>query len=296
MGSRAHRHVTAVAALLLLITGCGSESVTEPRSGESAASEPPSDQPSRAPEPVTPPSESSAPVLMPDLVGLPSAVAGRRIGTIEGREQLGLISDWRPVTTRCEARPETVVHQRPAPGTELSAGGVVYLRLAGLDLEEFRGPCEPVDGDLGPVGGADAVLARQFYRFAADPTLGAPFVTGDVWTGIEAGPTATDVGESERTDLGAWELDTAYAEQNGPFSALDVVAMSGGYYELHRGVQQNACVTFDRPLPPALADLRAISLTAPADTTSACSQWWSVTLFLDDDNLIGGVALGLGSP
>lgn len=294
MGSRAHSHVTAVAVLLLLITGCGSESAIEPRSG---ASEPPSDQPSHAPAPVTPPSESSAPVLMPDLVGLPSAVVGRRIGTIEGREKLGLSSNWRPVTTRCEARPDTVVHQRPAPGTELSAGGVVHLRLADLDLEEFRGPCEPVDGDLGPVGGADAVLARQFYRFAADPTLGAPFVTGDVWTGIEAGPTATDVGESERADLGAWELeDTAYAERSGPFSALDVVAMSGGYYELHRGVQQNACVTFDRPLPPALADLRAISLTAPADTTSSCLQWWIVVLFLDDDDLIGGVALGLGAP
>lgn len=296
MGLRALRHVPAVAVMLLLSTGCGSESVTEPRSGESVASEPPSDQPSRAPEPVTSPSESSAPVLMPDLVGLPSVVAGRRIGTIEGRERLGLSSDWRSVTTRCGSRPDTVVHQRPRPGTELIAGGVVYLRLAGLDLEAFRGPCEPVDGDLGPVGGANAVLARQFYRFAADPSLGAPFVAGDVWAGIEAGPTATDVGESERADLGAWELDTAYAEGSGPFSALDVVAMSGGYYALHRGVQQNACVRFDRPLPPALADFRAISLTAPSDTTSSCSQWWSVTLFLDDDDLIGGVALGLGAP
>lgn len=233
-------------------------------------------------------------MLMPDLVGLPSAVAGRRIGRLEARARLGLTSDWRSVTTRCAARPDTVARQAPAPGAELATDSVVLLRLARLDLATFRGPCEPVDGDLGPVTGGDAALARQFYRFAADPSLGAPFVNGAVWTGIEAGPTVTRLGDSERADLEAWRLDAAYAEGTGPFSALDIVAASGGYYELHRGVRPG-CATGVQA-PPALAGLRALSLTAPSDTTGSCAQWWRVTLFLDDADAIAGVALGLGSP
>ena len=41
---------------------------------------------------------------------------------------------------------------------------------------------------------------------------------------------------------------------------------------------------------------RSISLTSPRETTDACMDWWSVTLYLDEDDLIRGVALRLGSP
>ncbi|MFA6575697.1 MAG: PASTA domain-containing protein, partial [Nocardioides sp.] len=110
---------------------------------------------------------------MPDLIGLPAVEAATRIGTVAAS------SDWgRPMTVRCEQRPGTVAWQRPAPGTPVSDDVVVEVRTAALDLEEFRGPCDPAEGDLGPVTGTDAALAREFYRFAADPSLGAPFVSG----------------------------------------------------------------------------------------------------------------------
>lgn len=172
---------------------------------------------------------------------------------------------------------------------------VVAIRTAAIDLDEFRGPCAPPDGDLGPVTGADAVVARQFYRFAADPSLGAPFAPEDTWVGIEAGPTSVRLGAEERGHLPAWELDAAYAESLGPFSAPDLLARTGGYFELHRGVV-GTCPTGDDRAPAELAGLRAITLTAPADTVAACMEWWGVTLFLDAADRIRGVALRQGAP
>jgi hypothetical protein len=232
---------------------------------------------------------------MPDLVGLPETEASRRLGELEDVNRLGISSNWgRPVPVHCQVRPGTVARQAPEAGTALGRRAVLHIRTAELDLMQFRGPCEPADGDLGPVQGSDAKLARQFYRFSAKPSLGAPFVSGDVWNGIEAGPTATLLDANQRVQLTAWDLDTRYAERSGPFSALDVVAGSGGYFELHRGVVPT-CATQSDNSPAGLASLRAITLTAPKDTISACMQWWGVTLFLDG-NLIAGVALRLGSP
>jgi hypothetical protein len=142
---------------------------------------------------------------------------------------------------------------------------------------------------------ADAAAARQFYRFASDPKLGAPFADGDLWVGIENGPAVLKLAEAARTDLAAWEIDTAYAERSGPLSALDVLARSGGYYELTRGVN-TGCFTGEWRAPPELVGLRAVSFAAPSDTVSACMEWWSVTLFLDTDHRIHGVSLRLGSP
>ncbi|MDO9495712.1 MAG: hypothetical protein Q7J48_08435 [Nocardioides sp.] len=42
--------------------------------------------------------------------------------------------------------------------------------------------------------------------------------------------------------------------------------------------------------------MRAISLIVPSDVFSSCMDWWAVTLFLDAQDRIGGVALRLGSP
>lgn len=107
---------------------------------------------------------------------------------------------------------------------------------------------------------------------------------------------ATRLSGSELGELAAWELDEVeYAERSGPFSALDILAASGGYFELRDGVA-NTCPGGNDRAPSELAGLRAISLTAPEDVTSACLEWWSVTLFLDSDNEIRGVALRLGSP
>jgi len=280
MAAQGRLLVTVVAVMLL--AACGAEGNEDTR----PSSSPPQASP-------TPTHEAPA-VLMPDLVGLPSAEALALVGEIEGSSKLGVSSSWTSTFVRCGARPGTVVSQEPAPGTPLERDAVVHLREASLDLNSFRGPCEPTDGDLGPVTGPDAALARQFYRFSANPALGAPFAVGEVWVGIENGLSATTIGESDWNDLAAWELDAAYAEASGPFSALDIAARSGGYYELHRGVP-STCFGNDQT-PPELMGLRAISLTAPLDTVSACMQWWGVTLFLDDENQIRGVALRLGSP
>jgi len=48
--------------------------------------------------------------------------------------------------------------------------------------------------------------------------------------------------------------------------------------------------------PAELEGLRTLSLSSPADVTSACLEWWGVTLFLDPQDRIRGVALRLGSP
>lgn len=93
----------------------------------------------------------------------------------------------------------------------------------------------------------------------------------------------------------AWEADAEYAESLGPFSALDILAQSGGYYELRRGVAAT-CPAGNAKAPPELVGLRAISLIARADVTSSCMEWWGVTLFPDSQDRIKGVALPVGSP
>lgn len=271
-------------AALLALAGCQAE--PDPVAGQPAEVT------------TTPTSTPSTPAswLMPDLLGLPSAEVITVLGDLQADEDLDMMSMWtRPVFVGCDQRPGTIARQSPAPGTTLTRGARVEIREAAVGVRRFRGPCEPADGDLGPVTGPDSAIARQFYRFSADPSLGAPFANGDIWTGIEKGPTGTTIGQDDRDDLASWRMGAAYAERSGPFSVLDVLAESGGYYELHDGVVPT-CSFGNGEAPPELAALRAISLTAPTDTVSACMQWWSVTLFLDEDNLIRGAALRLGAP
>ncbi len=234
---------------------------------------------------------------MPDLIGLPSSVAAFRIGALEEAADLGISSSWtvQPVI-HCGVRPRTVVRQRPAPGTALARDEVVHVRTASMDLDRFRGPCEPRDGDLGPLRGQDAEIARQFYRFAADPGLGAPFVSGEIWVGIEDGPTAVWLDATQRHALKAWGIGQGYAERMGPFSALDLLASSGGYYELHRGITPTCASSGTADGPEVLTGLRAVSLVSPADVVGACMEWWAITLFLTLDDRIAGVALRLGAP
>ena len=282
MSTRRQRWM-ALVVVPLVVAACGSPSQEE---GPADAARP---TPATPVSPTTPTSQEPGAVVMPDLVGLLAPEAGRRLA------ELDLGASWGPqVIVRCGVRPRTVVRQAPAPGTVLDDDADVRIRTAALDLGEFRGPCEPAGGDLGPMTGPDAALARRFYRFAADPTLGAPFVAGDVWTGIEDGLAATTLDATERADLAAWRLHTAYAESAGPFSTLDVVASSGGYYDLHRGIV-GTCPGGNADPPPELAGLRAITLTVPGDAIDSCLQWWGVTVFLDGDQ-IRGVALRHGSP
>ena len=222
----------------------------------------PDDPAADPPRSVTPTRESPgvppAPVLMPDLIGIPSEVAFTRLARLKGRHGLNLGLTWaRPVLVGCETRPETVARQYPKPGSPLKQRTEVVIRTAEMDLAAFRGPCEPATGELGPVKGRDAGIARAFYRFAADSSLGAPFADTDIWVGIEDRPDAHSLSASELSNLSAWELRTAYAERSGPFSALDLLATSGGYFEVHRGIQ--GCFTSNHT-PSALAGTRAIKV------------------------------------
>lgn len=286
--SRGHRRSGAVVALvvgLTLVTGCQ-------WTGNGSGSPPVQPSAAHASETLATSESSTSPsvVLMPDLIGMPSSEGLRRLGELE------LSSSWeRPIEVRCGRRPGTIAWQRPAPGTPLTPSVGVRVRTASLNLEVFRGPCSPPDGDLGPLRGPDVRPARAFYRFAADPSLGAPFAAGETWVGIEDGRTSISLDEAERQQMEAWELGTGYAEASGPFSVLDTLAASGGYYQLRRGIPAT-CPRGDADPPPHLADARAISLTAPADVTSSCMEWWGVTLFLDPQSQIQGVALRLGSP
>lgn len=283
-----YRWLPLVVAALLAGSACGDPST--PRARDVSAVEPTA---SPSTDPI---SSQPKPVLMPTLVGLPSAEAQLVVAELESELEAGLELEWgESVAVRCGRRPGTIAHQEPPPGTELAPDAEVLVRTAELDLTRFRGPCDPEDGDLGPVNGKDAELARQFYRFAADPSLGAPFATGDVWIGIEDGPVEKHVPAAATADPATWLLHAEYAEMSGSFSALDLVASSGGYLRLQRGIAPTCPNGNDRP-PPELAGLRAITLLPPADTTDSCMQVWGVTLFLDDHDRIAGVALRIGSP
>ncbi len=275
-----------VLALCALLTGCAS-------TGTAASPPAPAAEPD--PLPTSAPASDAA-LVMPDLVGLPSTEAQRVLGDLQADGALQLWSSWeRPVTVGCRMRPGTVAWQRPAPGAELTNVTEVRIRTAALDLARFRGPCHPPDGNRGPVRGQDSDLAAGFYRFASDPSLGAPFAFGPVWVGLEDGPTSVLLEGPALADLAKWEIGKAYAERAGPFSALDTLASSGGYYEVHDGIATD-CSPTGGTAPSDLTDLRAISLTSPADVTSACMEFWAVTLFLDGHDEIRGVALRLGSP
>lgn len=249
-----------------------------------------------AQDPVTdppPPTTAPPPTLMPDLTGLPTQQVARALGRLE-RQGVDVSGNrGAPVAVRCGVRPGVVVRQRPAPGTPVEGRVEGFLRLSALDLRTFRGPC--LGADLGPVDGADAALARHFYRFATDPTRDVPFVDGEVWAGIEAGPTGAWLDATERTRLSSWRVGTGYAERSDPLSALDLVASSGGWYELHPGVVPT-CGTRRAGRPGAMAGLRAITLRPDPATTGSCMDTWGVTLFLDETDRIAGVALRIGSP
>lgn len=273
-----------VTILLLLLTACGATGDT----GDTGDGVDGPDAGSPSSSTATTPSGEPAQPLVPDLVGLPLAVAGERLA--------GLPADFgRPVTVGCEARPRTIVRQRPAAGTTLEPGAMVHVRPAALDLDRFRGPCDPRWTPGGSLPEEDVRLARAFYRFAADPSLGGPFADGEVWAGIAEGPVAVMVTPARRSDLTAWQVETEYAEAVSPFSALDVVAASGGYYDLQDGVV-GTCPGGPATAPPGFGRLRAISLTSPEDVTTSCIEWWGVTLFLDEASRIRAVALRLGSP
>jgi len=284
------RGALAIAVCVFLIACQGSEETPDPNTTEPA----PSATASATASPTASVTEPA--VLMPDLVGLTSTEAMRQLGDLQSDDGVVLSLSWdRPVPVRCGMRPGTVARQRPAPGTVLESGAEVHIRTAALDLARFRGPCHPPDGNQGPVTGRDAELAVGFYRFAADPSLGAPFTDGPVWVGLEDGLASVDLQGPALADLSAWRIGTAYAERAGPFSALDILAGSGGYYALHEGIASD-CSAAGGTAPSELADLRAISFTAPSDTTGACMEFWAVTLFLDEHDQIRGVALWLGSP
>lgn len=235
----------------------------------------------------------------PQLLGLGRAQAGRRIGRLESATHLGLSSDWRSeVITHCGPRPGTVVRQRPAPGTPLHRGSVIHVRVAAMDLRRFRGPCAvPGSVTAPPRHRPDAALAERFYRFAVDPHQPGPFAPGPVWTGLEDGPgrASTLVQPRQRRSPRAWRVRATYAERRGPFSALDVVARSGGYLRVHPGIAPT-CPAGNAAAPRSLRGFRAITLTPWRDAVDSCSAWWGVTLFLDDRSQIRGVALRVGAP
>lgn len=253
---RLRSSLLVMGSLLALLVGCS-----------------PADGPEQSPDPgPNSPRESTpgSPMgrVMPDLVGMTSPKAGDRLGRLGGRSEWG-----RPVVVGCETRPQTIARQRPAAGTPVRPHTIVRIRTAVLDLDRFRGPCPPHDTRVGAVAEVDAAVARRFYRFAADPSLGAPLTGDGVWVGIEDGLMETTLTGGEVTQLGAWELDGAYAERAGPFSALDTLAESGGYYEVSDGVA-GTCPAGNDKAPPVLEGMRAISLTSPEDVTSACPDWW----------------------
>lgn len=95
-------------------------------------------------------------------------------------------------------------------------------------------------------------------------------------------------------DSTAWSLDVEnYAALEGPFSALEVAA-GAGPTKVSAGPHPH-CAGPPRPAPPAVTDLRRVSVQPADETIDSCLSWWTVDFFLDD-GVIQAITLDLWEP
>lgn len=143
----------------------------------------------------------------------------------------------------------------------------------------------------------DRDLIADFLRFAADPggdTASALPFADKVTLGL-ADELITTRTPSELGHPDAWVLDAeGFRAYVGPFSALDVAAHAT---ETVVSVGDHPhCVSPPVPAPTEVADLRRVSVQPSPASIDSCLQWWTVDLFLTDDQRIAAVTLDLYEP
>lgn len=141
---------------------------------------------------------------------------------------------------------------------------------------------------------AAAVALVGFARSPSAATFAAvPLAPGRVHLAL--GPrTLMSVDPETLVDVGGWNLpSTAYAERDGPFNAIRVLAQAEGDVEIAVGPHRGC----PGPAPTALQEAAGLTQVSiqPADAPD-CTRWFSVDLFLDRRGRIVVVQLDLGSP
>ena len=144
---------------------------------------------------------------------------------------------------------------------------------------------------------AEARAAAALVGFARSPSpatfAAVPFSPGPVHLAL--GPrTLISVDPQTLAEVGGWDLpSTAYAERDGPFNAIRVLAQAEGDVEVAAGPHRG-CPGPAPPAPQEAVGLTQVSIQ-PADYPD-CIRWFSIDLFLDRGGRIVVVQLDLGSP
>lgn len=100
------------------------------------------------------------------------------------------------------------------------------------------------------------------------------------------------VPEADLSDPGSWQLPGPYAGSPGPFSALELLAGSGGQYRVDLG---HGPTCDESPAPPAGVETSRVLSVQPRSTDS-CLEWWRIDLFVNEVGQVTGVIVKLPDP
>lgn len=144
---------------------------------------------------------------------------------------------------------------------------------------------------------AEARAAAALVGFARSPSpatfAAVPLAAGRVHLALGS-RTLVSVDPEILVDVGGWDLPSAaYAERDGSFNAIRVLAQAEGDVEIAAGPHRG-CPGPAVPPPQEAAGLTQVSIQ-PADAPD-CIRWFSIDLFVDRDGRIVVVQLDLGSP
>lgn len=150
----------------------------------------------------------------------------------------------------------------------------------------------------------DTALLDDLVAFAVSPnaeTVSALPFAAQVHLGLGPAVVATQPREALRSRA-AWNVDLeAFRGYVGPFNALELIAdhvgTSGSLdrFEISNGNHPH-CAGPPVPPPAELADQRRLSLQPAEELIDGCLEWFTVDLFLDEENTITGVTLDLWEP
>lgn len=165
-----------------------------------------------------------------------------------------------------------------------------------LESVERRGD----DGSsvVAPTATDEAMIAR-FLRFASDPTAAtaAELPFGDeVALGL-ADELLVTRSRTQLADPATWRLDAEdFRAYVGPFSALELAAGSSPTDTIVSLGEHPHCVSPPKQAPADLVNHRRVSVQPDPETVDSCLNWWTVDLYVADNDTITAVTLDLYEP
>jgi len=161
------------------------------------------------------------------------------------------------------------------------------------------------------VGAADVAVMQRFVMFAADPTPEGAQLLGLATTGVRLGlgpRLVQDLDIATAGDPAAWSIPSqAFRAHIGPYSALAVVRqqVEGADADPTRWPSSDLqvsvgdhphCASPPVPAPEGLDGRRRVSVQPGEGSITSCLDWFTVDLFLDDDDAIVAVTLDIWEP